>query len=78
MNKYRVTIPYAVYVTTEVEAEDEENAIELACENNLRCYVGNNALDRLCGITEGSLEPSEEPIEMDPFQIKCEEVSEDA
>ena len=63
MNKYRVTLPYIVYVQDEVEAENEEEALEIACSDiTLSSYVGNGSIDRLVGVTSGSVEASCEPL----------------
>ena len=74
MKKYSVTIPYAVFVTVEVKAEDKQDAIENAFNKaSIASFVGNGAYDRLIGVYEGSIEAGDEPIDIPPFEIQVEE-----
>lgn len=64
MSKYRVTIPFAVWVSLEVEGEDKESAIDTALDEvYLTGYCGNNGTDKLIGVTTGSIEAGEEFID---------------
>ena len=50
--KYRVCIPYAVTVTVEVEADDEQSAVDLAtAKSQPRAFAGNGGMDKLIGVT---------------------------
>ena len=70
MAKYRVSIPFAVWHTVEVEAEDEDAAIDAAMDiSGLRGYVGNGSTGRLVGVTEGSIEAIDEPLDEPPVLI---------
>lgn len=73
--KYKVTIPYAVWVTIEVEAEDKESAIdEAASDIYIQGYCGNGGTDKLIGVTEGSIEAGDTPLEDGGFSIEAEEI----
>jgi hypothetical protein len=73
--KYNVTVPYAVFVTTEVEADSKEEAEENAINKiYISGYCGNDGTDKLIGITEGSIEAGDTPLEDGGFSIEVEEV----
>jgi hypothetical protein len=80
--KYNAVVPRTIYVTVEVEADSRDEAEQLAEEAvNLQVYVGNGAFDRLCGVTEGSLEVGEgydccAEIEITPADVTVEELVE--
>jgi hypothetical protein len=62
MSTYKVTLPFIVYVTAEIEADNEEKAIEEATGNlALTNYCGNGGDDRLVGSwnTSNTLEPGD-------------------
>ena len=76
MKKYRVNIPYAVFVTVDVEAENEEQAIDKAFEDGyLTGFCGNGGTDKLVGVTGSnvSIEHGEEALEIEPFKIEVYE-----
>ena len=48
--KYKVTLPFVIYVTTTVEADSEQEAIDEAANDViLTNYCGGGGSDRLCG-----------------------------
>jgi hypothetical protein len=52
MPKYIVEIPYLVFVTVTIEAENEEEAIDIALdEASIGAYCGNGGHDKLIGVT---------------------------
>jgi hypothetical protein len=60
--KYKVTLPFIIYVTTTVEADSEDIAIDEAIENvQLTNYCGNGGDDRMVGSydTCDTIEPGE-------------------
>lgn len=74
--KYRVTIPYACFVTVEVEADSEDAAEELAFEEGyISQYCGNGGCDKLIGVAGGncSIEASDAPLDCDGFQVEISE-----
>ena len=78
MKKFKVTIPYVCYVTTEVQADDKDDAIDLACmDTYVGSFCGNGGNgDKLIGVTgdNESIEINQEPLEMQPFEIMTEEI----
>lgn len=77
MRKYKITIPFPVFVSIEVEAEDEETAEEAAfAEAYIDSYAGNGGSDKLIGVSGSnvSIEAGETPIEEKPFSIEIEEI----
>lgn len=76
--KYRVTIPFACFVSVEVEAENAEAAEEIAFEDAYPSgYAGNGGTDKLIGVrgSNVSIEAGEEPIDdIDGFSIDVEPV----
>ena len=74
--KYRVTIPYACWVTVEVEASNEEEAEELAFEDSgITGNCGNGGNDKLIGVygENVSIEAGDDPLEGVGFAIVIEE-----
>lgn len=50
MSTYKVTLPFVIYVTAEIEADSEQEAIDNAInEVGLTNYCGGGGSDRLCG-----------------------------
>lgn len=50
MSEYKVTLPFIIYVTTTVDADSEDDAIEAATsEVSLTNYCGNGGDDRIVG-----------------------------
>lgn len=48
--KYNVTIPFLIWASVEVEADDENEAIESALNDTaLTTYCGNGGTSKLCG-----------------------------
>ena len=80
MPKYKVTIPYACFVTVEVEADNKEDAEDKANDEvYIGSYAGNGGSNKLIGVSEPnmSIEVNEESIEgVDVFSIEVEEVEE--
>jgi len=74
--KYRVSVPYVVWVTDEIEADDIDGALEKSYELQLSSYAGNNAYDRLVGVTSGSVEVCDEPLGTDGIEIQIDRVEE--
>ena len=73
--KYNVTVPFAVWVSLEVDADGEEEAKEAALgEAYITGFCGNGATNRLIGVTEGSIEASDEPLECDGFSIEVDAI----
>ena len=73
--KYRVTVPYAVFVTVEVEAESKQDAEDAACDEiYISNFCGNGGSDKLIGVTEGSIEAGDTPLEDSGFSIGVEEI----
>lgn len=73
MAKFKVTAPFVVFVSTEIEAESEQDAIDLAYEEiSITRFCGNGGSDKLIGVCEGSIEATEEPYEADGFSITAE------
>jgi hypothetical protein len=77
MKKYIVTIPYACFVTVEVEANNEREAEEMAIdEGYITSYAGNGGFDKLIGVygSNVSIEAGDEPIAgIDDFNVEIEE-----
>jgi hypothetical protein len=74
---YNVTIPYAVFVTVEVEAENEESAIEEGLNDSvINAYCGNGGNDKLIGVSEGSIEAGYSPLDEIGFDIFVEQTGE--
>jgi hypothetical protein len=76
MKEYSVTIPYPVFVTVKVEAEDNESAIDEAFQYaGLTGYCGNGGSDKLVGVygSNISVEAGDTPIEGCGFEIEVEE-----
>lgn len=52
MKKYLVTVPYIVWVNVEVEADNEEEAEDIATERSgLNSYCGNGDSSKLVGVS---------------------------
>ena len=75
MAKYRVEVPYLIWVTKEVEADSEESAIDIVIDNaNIGYLVGNNGTDKIIGIQDGSIEFGCEPFEKGDISMYANEV----
>lgn len=75
LKKYNVTFSYVVHHTLEVEAESEDEALDLGYEEaGLTGFCGNGGTDRLVGVYEGSLEFDDYPLEEDSYKPRVEEV----
>jgi len=80
MKKYIVTVPYAVFVTLEIEAETEQAAIDLGIQESLISgYCGNGGTDKLIGVSglNISIQAGDEPLEVEPFSITTEVLEEE-
>lgn len=72
MKKYRVSVPYVVWVDVDVQASDDDNAIEVAMEEAYLCgYAGNGSTTKLVGnnIPGSIVEACEEPLYIDEDNI---------
>lgn len=78
MKKFRVTAAIPVFVSIEVEAENEDGAIEAAHEEgfSLTAFVGNGGTDKLVGVrgSNMSVEPGEEILDSGGFDVEAEEI----
>lgn len=78
MKKFRVTAAIPVFVSIEVEAENEEDAIEAAHEEgfSLTSFVGNGGSDKLVGVrgSNRSVEPGEEILDFGGFDVEATEL----
>ena len=75
--KYRVTFPYACFVSVDVEASNEEEAKELAFDDSsIGSYCGNGGTNKLIGVygNNVSIEAGEVPLDDCDFQIQIEEI----
>jgi len=62
MSEYRVTLPFVIYVTTTIEADSEQEAIDEAVNDvSLTNYCGNGGDDRMVGSynTNDTIEPGD-------------------
>ena len=58
MKKYKVEVPYIVYVTAIVEAENKDDAIDAAFDDEgvgLTGYCGNGGFGKLVGVYGSNL-----------------------
>ena len=81
MPKYRVTVPFACFVSIEIEADNEDEAKEEAeQEACINAYVGNGGSDMLIGVDgDGeSIEAGDTPLDMPPFSIEAELLLDDS
>ena len=82
MKQYRVEVPYIVTVCAIVEAENEEQAIDIAFDEgaSLTGYAGNGGSNKLVGVYGDNLSVDiwEEPYEnqSEGIKINVEEVDE--
>lgn len=78
MKKFRVTAAIPVFVSIEVEAENEEDAIEAAHEGGfyLTSFIGNGGSDKLVGVCGNnmSVEPGEEVLDSGGFNVEATEL----
>jgi len=77
MKKFRVIVPFPVWVSVVVEAEDEESAIDCAIEDaSITSFVGNGGTDKLVGVygSNCSIEAGDVPLESNGFEIEAEEL----
>lgn len=79
MTNYRVSIPYVVYVHADVEADNEDDAIEAAFDNGagLTQFAGNGGSDKLVGVygSDMFVEACDVPLETEEFSVTAEEMS---
>jgi len=80
MPKYEVRCVMPVFMTIEVEAEDEDDAIEVAWDYmSLSSFAGNGATHgKLIGTTSSNvtLEAGDYPVEDEFHKIEVEEIDE--
>ena len=77
MKKYRVTIPFPVFISIDVEAESMVDAEDIALnEVVLISYAGNGGTDKLVGVSGSnmSIEPGEMHIDTGGYDINIEEL----
>jgi len=77
MKKYRVTIPFPVFVSVEVDAENPEEAEDAAFKDAyISSYAGNGGTDKLIGVDVDnvSIEAGESHIDSGGFSVNVEEV----
>ena len=73
--KYEVVVPFVVWVTTEVEAESKEDAIDIGAEEAcITGFCGNGSSERLIGVYEGTIHACDVPLEENGWEITVEEV----
>lgn len=80
MKKYLVTVPYIVWVNVEVEADNEEEAKDIATEKSgLNSYCGNGDSDKLVGVSgQGvSIEAGDISEDIDIYVEELEDFEED-
>ncbi len=79
--KYRVDMVYALNVTVEIEADDKDDAVELAIDKAyITAYAGNGGSSgKLVGTSDPDVyvEAGDCPFEgeVGKFEISCEELS---
>lgn len=71
--KYRVSIPYLCYVTVTVDAGNEDEAVEKACDDGSIASYGGT--DKLVGVSSknASIEAPDSPFEGCGCEITVEE-----
>lgn len=77
MPKYIVRIPYCVWQNIEVEADNAEQAEELAWDDaGLSGYCGNGGTNKLVGVTgkNNSVEAYDDPIDVEGIRVQVEEI----
>ena len=76
MNKYKVTIPFVCFVSVEVEAEDKEDAVDVAYdEASLQTFAGNGGWDKLIGVSSSNhTVEAGETLDWDGFEVEIEEL----
>jgi hypothetical protein len=75
--KYLVTMPFACFVYVEVEADNEDEAIDSAYdEAHISGYCGNGGSNKLIGVSGEniSIEAGETPLENGGFSIRAEKL----
>lgn len=77
--KYRLIIPFAIYVEKFVEADSEEEALEKAYEVSLTNYCGNGGSSKLVGTyCYSNIEcDDDQPIESGDYAIRVTPVDQD-
>lgn len=76
--KYKLSIPFAIYVEKEVEADSEEDAIEQAYEVSLTNFVGNGGTSKLVGTyCHSDIECNDQPIDSGDYKIIATPVDQD-
>lgn len=60
--KYHVSVPFLCFVTVEVVADSEHEAIDAGLnEARITGFCGNGGADKLIGVYEGSICASDDP-----------------
>lgn len=75
MSQYIVRVPYVVWASITVEAEDSDAAIEQAVEHTtLGGYVGNGGYNKLCGTShpDVSVQACDEALDDERIKIEVE------
>ncbi len=76
MPKFKVEVPFAVFVSVEVEADDEDSAMEEAAQEvSIHGYCGNGGSDKLIGVSgsDESIYACDETLDgIDGFRITAE------
>lgn len=77
--KYRVSVPYLVWASIEIDADDEDAAIDAAIgETSLRGQVGNGGRgDKLIGTSNQrvSIEVCDEYFELDAIKPEAKKIA---
>ena len=79
MKKYRVTIPFACFVSVTVEADSKEEAEENGYrEASITSYCGNGGSDKLIGVYgDESIEPGSPMEGEECFHAHVEELEDE-
>ena len=76
--KYKLSIPFAIYVEKEVEADSEDEALEQAYEVSLTNYCGNGGWSKLVGTyCHSDIECDDQPIDHGDYKITATPVDQD-
>jgi hypothetical protein len=77
MPRFLVRVPYCVWVSIEVDADDAEQAQEAAWDHvGLRGFCGNGGTNKLVGVSgeNVSVEACEEPLDFEGLSVEVEAV----
>lgn len=76
--KYKLSIPFAIYVEKEVEADSEDEALEQAYEVSLTNYGGNGGTSKLVGTyCHSDIECDDQPMDHCDYKITATPVDQD-